>query len=92
MSPEWKTLFFISSIIRCDGDGDFFSVLSSNSESLLDILVLDSFVIVVDSGISYGGGALAFLIAIVILKSFFYLILCSRYYFFFFSNPGSFPM
>ena len=60
MSPEWRIFLFIFSIIRCDGDGDFSSVLSSNSESLLDILILDSFVVAVDSGISYGGGVLAF--------------------------------
>ena len=80
MIPKYKTFFFTFSIIRYNNDGDFSSVLPNNSESLLDILILDSFVIVVNSGISYEGDALAFLIVIVTLKSSFYLILCSRYY------------
>ena len=78
--PEWRILFFTFSIIRYNGDKNLPSILPSNFESLLNILILDSFVIVVDSGISYRGGALAFLAVIVTLKSSSYLILYSRYY------------
>ena len=59
--------------------------MSSNSESLLDILISDSFVVAIDSDISYKDSALAFLTAAVTLKSLSYLILYSRYYFTFFS-------
>ena len=84
MIPKCKTLFFIFSIIRYNSDRDFSSVLFNISESLLNILILDSFVVVVDSGISYKSNNLAFLTAIVILKSLSYLMLCSRYCFIFF--------
>ena len=73
-------LFFTFSITRYNNDGDLFSVLPSISEYLLDILILDSSVIVVDSNISYRGNVLAFLAAIIILRFLFYLILCSRCY------------
>ena len=79
MIPECKTLFLTSSIIRYNNNKDLFSALSNNSKSLLDILVSDSFVVVVDSNISYKDNTLAFLAATAILKSF-YLILYSRYY------------
>ena len=85
MILEWRTLFFISSIIRCDNNGDFSSVLFSNSEFLLDILVLDFSAVAIDSGISYKGGALAFLAATIILKSLSYLMLYSLYCFTFYS-------
>ena len=80
MILEYKTLFFTSSITRYNDDKDLPSALPSDSESLLDILISDSSVVVVNSGISYGGGVLAFLIVIITLKSSFYLILCNRYY------------
>ena len=79
MIPKYKTFFFTSSIIRYNGDKDFLSVLPNISESLLNILILDPFVVVVDSDISYRGNILAFLAATITLKSLFYLILCSRY-------------
>ena len=79
MIPKCRILFFISSITRYNSDKDLPSVLSSDSESLLDILILDFFVVIVNSGISYRGGALAFLAAAITLKFSFYLILCSRY-------------
>ena len=60
MILKWRTLFFTFSIIRYNSDGDFPSVLSNNFKSLLDILVSDSSVVVIDSDILYGGGALAF--------------------------------
>ena len=85
MISEWRTLFFTFSIVRCDGDGNLPSVLFSDSESLLDTLVLDFFVVVVDSGISYGGGVLAFLAAAVTLRSSSYLMLYNRYYSIFYS-------
>ena len=81
--PEYKTFFFIFSIIRYNGDRDLSNILSNNSESLLNILISDSSVVVVNSGISYGGGVLAFLAVIVILRSLFYLMLCNRCYFIF---------
>ena len=81
MIPECKTFFFIFSITRYNGDKDFPNVLPNISESLLNILVLDSFVVAVDSNISYKGSVLAFLAVIIILKSLSYLILYSRYYF-----------
>ena len=81
MIPECRTLFFTFSIIRCNNDGDLPSASPNNSESLLNILVLDSSVVVVDSDISYGGGVLAFLAAIIILKSLSYLMLYNRYCF-----------
>ena len=80
MIPEYKTLFFTFSIIRCDGDGDLLNVLPNNSESLLDILILDSFVVVVNSGILYKNGILAFLAAATTSRFSSYLILCNRYY------------
>ena len=92
MIPEYRTLFFIFSITRYDGDGDLSNVLFNNSESLLDILILDFSVVVVDSGISYKNNTLVFLIVIVTLKFSFYLMLCSRYYFIFFFNFGFFSM
>ena len=91
MIPECRIFFFIFSIIRCNNDGDLFSALLNNSESLLDILVLGFSVVVVDSGILYGGNVLAFLAAATTLRSLFYLMLCSRCCFIFF-NPGFFPM
>ena len=81
MISECRILFFTSSIIRYNGDGDLFNVLPSNSESLLDILISDSSVVAVNSGISYEGGALVFLAAAITLKSLFYLMLYSRYCF-----------
>ena len=84
MISECKTLFFTSSIIRYNSDGDFSNALPNDSESLLNILILDFFVVVVDSGISYGGNVLDFLAAAATLRSLFYLILCSRYYFIFY--------
>ena len=83
MILEYRTFFFTFSIIRYNNDKDLFSALSSNSKSLLNILILDSFVVVVNSGISYKSNILAFLAAIITLKSSFYLILYSRYYFIF---------
>ena len=55
MISEYRTLFFTFSIIRYNNDEDFLSASPNDSESLLDILILDSFVVVVNSGISYGG-------------------------------------
>ena len=83
--PKCRIFFFIFSITRYDNDGDLFNVLSNNFESLLNILVLDFFVVVVNSGISYKNNILAFLAATVTLKSLSYLILYSRCYFTFFS-------
>ena len=80
MIPEYKILFFTFSIIRYNGDKDFPSALPNISESLLNILVSDSFVVVVNSGTLYKGNILVFLAATAILKSLFYLILCSLYY------------
>ena len=79
MISKYRTFYFIFSIIRYNSDRDFPSVLPNISEFLLNILVLDFFVVVVDSGISYGGNILAFLVTTIILKFLFYLILCSRY-------------
>ena len=81
MIPKYRTLFLTSSIIRYNNDGDLFRALSSNSESLLDILISDSSAVAVDSSISYRGNVLAFLAVTATLKSLFYLILCSRCYF-----------
>ena len=81
MIPKYKTLFFTFSIIRYNDDRDLFSVLFNIFESLLNILILDSSVVVVDSGISYKGNILAFLAAIIISKSLFYLMLYSHYCF-----------
>ena len=81
MIPKYRTLFFTFSIIRCNSDGDFPNVLLNISESLLNILVSDSFVVAVNSNISYKGNTLAFLVATITLKSLSYLILYSRYYF-----------
>ena len=80
MIPKYKTLFLTFSIVRYNGDRYFFSVLFSNSEYLLNILILDSSVIAVDSDISYKNNILAFLAATVILKSLSYLILYNRCY------------
>ena len=85
MIPEYRIFFLTFSIIRYDGDGDFFSVLPNNSESLLNILVLDFSVVVVNLGILYRGNVLAFLAAVITSKSLSYLILYSRYYFIFYS-------
>ena len=85
MIPEYKTLFFTSSIIYYNNNKDLFNALLNNSESLLDILILDSSVVVVDSGISYKNDILAFLAAIITLKSLSYLILYNRCCFVFFS-------
>ena len=92
MILECRIFFFTFSITRYNSDGDLSSVLFSDSESLLDILVSDSFVVAVDSGILYKGGVLVFLAAAAILRSLSYLILCNRYYFIFFSNPRSFSI
>ena len=75
MISECRTLFFTSSITRYNNDKDLFSVLPSNSESLLNILILDSSAVVVNSGISYRGGVLAFLAAAITLRSLSYLML-----------------
>ena len=83
MILKYRIFFFTSSIIRYNKDGDLSNVLPNDSESLLDILILDFFVVIIDSGISYKGDILVFLVAIVILRSSFYLILYSRYYFIF---------
>ena len=83
MIPKCRTFLFISSIIRYNGDKDLPSASSSDSESLLNILVSDSSVVVIDSSISYKNSVLAFLTAAIILKSLSYLILYSRYYFIF---------
>ena len=85
MIPNYKTFFFTFSIVRCDGDKDFPSVLPSNSKSSLDTPVSDSSVVVIDSDILYGGGALALLATAVTLRFLFYLILCNRYYSIFYS-------
>ena len=82
--PKYRILFFIFSIIRYNNDKDLPSVLPSNSESLLDILILDFSLVVVNSGILYKSNALAFLAAIVTLRFLFYLILYNRCYFIFF--------
>ena len=79
MISECKTLFFTFLIIRYNGDKDLPSVLPNISESLLNILILDS-VVAVDSNISYKGDALASLTAIITLKFLSYLILYNRYY------------
>ena len=84
MIPKYKTLFLISSIIRYNNDGDLLNTLFNNSKSLLNILISDSFVVAIDSGISYKNNILVFLIAIITLRSSSYLILCSRYYFIFY--------
>ena len=78
MVPKWRTIFFTSSIIRYNNDKNLFNVLPSISESLLNILILDSSAVVVNSAISYKDNTLAFLAAAVISKSLSYLILCSR--------------
>ena len=80
MIPKYRTLFFTFSITRYNGDKDLLSVLPSNSESLLNILISDSFVVVVNSGISYKNDVLVFLAAVIILKSSSHLMLYSRYY------------
>ena len=85
MISKCKTLFLTSSIIRYNNNGDLPSVFPSNSKFLLNILISDSFVVVVNSNISYKSNALAFFTVIVTLKSSSYLILYSRYYSTFFS-------
>ena len=85
MIPECRILFFISSIIRYNGDEDLPSALFSDSESLLDILISDFSVVVVNSGISYRGNTLAFLAAAITLRSLSYLILYNRCYSIFYS-------
>ena len=85
MIPECKTLFLILSIIRYNSDRDLPNVLPNNSESLLNILISDSSVIVVDSNISNKSNTLAFLAVIVTLKSSSYLILYNRCCFIFYS-------
>ena len=79
MISKCRIFFFIFSIIRYNSDEDLPSALPSDSESLLNILISDFFVVVINSGISYRGNVLAFLAAATILKSLFYLILYSRY-------------
>ena len=81
MSLKWRIFLFTSSIIYYNGDEDLPSVLFSDSGSLLDILVLDPFVVVVNLSISYKGGVLAFLAATITSKFLFYLMLCNRCYF-----------
>ena len=81
MIPKYRIFFFIFSITRYNSDGDLLNALFNNSESLLNILILDFFVVVVNSGISYKNNALAFLTAAITLKSLSYLILYNRYYF-----------
>ena len=85
MIPKCRIFFFIFSIIRYNDDKDFFSVLPNIFESLLNILILDSFVVAVDSNISYKNNFLVFLAVTTTLKSLSYLILYNRYYFTFFS-------
>ena len=80
MIPECRTLFLTFSIIRYNSDKDVSNVLFNNSKSSLDILIFDSFVVVVDSGISYKSNTLAFLAATIISRSSSYLILYSCYY------------
>ena len=80
MIPKYRTLFLTFSIIRYNSDEDLFNVLFSDFKSLLNILVSDFFVVIINSGISYKGGVLAFLAAIITLRFSSYLILCSRYY------------
>ena len=75
-----RIFFFTFSIIRYNSNRDLLSVLPNNSESLLNILISDSFVIAVDSNILYKGGVLAFLAAAITLRSSSYLILYNRYY------------
>ena len=82
MFPEYRTFFLISLIIRYNNNRDFPSALSSNSKSLLDILIFDFFVVAVDSNISYRNNILVFLAVIITSRSSFYLILYSCYYFF----------
>ena len=84
MISKCRTFFLTSSIIRYNSDGDLPNVLPNNFKSLLNILISDSFVVVIDSDILYKGGVLAFLIATITLKSSFYLMLYSRYYFIFY--------
>ena len=81
MIPKCKTFFFTFSSIRYNSDKDLPIASPNNSESLLDIIISDSFVVVVNSGISYRSNTLAFLAVIIILKSLSYLILYNRYYF-----------
>ena len=85
MISECKILFFTFLIIRYNNDKDLPNVLPNNSESLLNILILDSFVVVVNSGISYKSNILAFLVAAATLRFSSYLILYNRCYFIFFS-------
>ena len=80
MISECRTLFLTFSIIRYNSNKDLPNVLFSNSESLLDILILDSSAVVIDSGISYKGSSVAFLAATTISRSSSYLMLYSRYY------------
>ena len=80
MIPEWRIFFFTSSIVRYNNNRDLSSALPNVFESLLNILVSDSSVVIVDSGILYRGNILAFLAAAATLKSSSYLILYSRYY------------
>ena len=80
MILKWRTFFFISSITYYNGDEDSPNALLNNSESLLDILISDSSVVVVNSGISYKSNILAFLAAAITSKSSSYLILYNRYY------------
>ena len=89
MILKWRTLFFTFSIIRYNSDRDLPSVLPNNSESLLNILIPDSFVVAIDSGISYKGNILAFLAVIVTLKSLLYLYYVVVTILFFTSNPKS---
>ena len=78
MIPKYKTFFLTFSIIRYNNNEDLPSVLLSNSKSLLDIPISDSFVIVVNSNILYKDSILAFLAVIITLKSLSYLILLLR--------------
>ena len=80
MSLEYRTLLFTFSIVRYNSDKDLPNALPSNSESLLNILILDSSVVVINSGISYKGNILVFLAATIILKFLSHLILYNRYY------------
>ena len=86
MIPEWKIFFFTFLITRYNNNKDLPSVLPSNSESLLNILISDSSVVAIDSTILYRGNILVFLAVIATLSSLSYLILYNRYYSIFYSQ------
>ena len=80
-----KNFFFIFSIIRYNSNKDFLNISPSDSKSLLNILISDSFVFAVDSDILYRDNVLAFLVTTATLKSSPYPISYNRRYSIFYS-------